>query len=806
MQPACRPTCSKPFYLGSAFMHSAMITKTLRGCSPAMLALTLLLSIRLGATAQSISEAKIPRAITKSADIDRRLKDSEVRINSLIRKMTLTEKIGQLQQVNNATVESEAPANHQATVDSLSERIRQGQIGSILNEVDSTNINRLQTLAVESSRVGVPLIFGRDVIHGYRTIFPIPLGQAASWNPGLVEQAAATAAREARSVGIRWTFAPMVDIARDPRWGRIAESFGEDPCLASAFSAAMVKGFQGTDLSSPDRIAACAKHFAGYGACEGGRDYNSAVISPALMQNVYLQPFHVAVDAGVATLMTSFNDVNGIPGSANKHLLRDVLRNDWGFKGFVVSDWESIREMIVHGYCTDEKDAARTAARAGVNMEMVSQTYESHLPALVRDDEIPESMINELAADVLRVKDRLGLFEHPFVDTTHLPLLAEDHLQLARQLARQSIVLLKNKDRVLPIDRSKVKKLAVIGPLADDKKAQLGAWVLDARNEDSRTPLAAIRESAGTGVQVLFAPGLIDDLDRSKSKFDEAVAIAKQADAVLLVVGESADLSGEARSRAILDLPGAQNDLVDAIAGAGKRIVLIVEAGRPLTIGRQIEKVDSVLYSFHAGTMAGPALADLIWGIESPSGKLPVTIPKTVGQIPLYYNHTNTGRPPRPYDFNADSKIDDFIHRNLGNNSSYIDVSPYPLYPFGYGLSYTTFEYGEAKLSSTSLAKSETLVIRAPITNTGKLPAEEISQLYIRNVAGGAVHPVRELKAFQRVHIEPGETKFVQFTLPVDSLAFFDSAERRILPSGKFEIYLGGNSLAPLATQFEIGK
>jgi beta-glucosidase len=598
----------------------------------------------------------------------------------------------------------------------------------------------------------------------------------------------------------------MVDIARDPRWGRIAESLGEDPCLASALSAAMVRGFQGNDLSAPDRIAACAKHFAGYGACEGGRDYNSAVISPSLMQNVYLRPFHAAVDAGVATLMTSFNDVNGVPGSANRHLLHDVLRKDWGFKGFVVSDWESIREMIVHGYCLDDKDAARTASRAGVNMEMVSQTYQSHLPVLVHDGEIPEAMINELAADVLRVKIRLGLFEHPFVDATRSQLLAEDHLRLARQFSRQSIVLLKNRNHVLPIDRSKVKKLAVIGPLADDKKAQLGAWVLDSREDDSRTPLSAIRESAGKDVEVLYASGLTDDLDRSKSKFGEAVAAAKQADVVLLVVGESADLSGEARSRAILELPGAQNDLVDAIAATGRPIVLIVEAGRPLTIGRQIEKVDSVLYSFHAGTMAGPALADLIWGIESPSGKLPVTIPKTVGQIPLYYNHVSTGRPPRPYDFKRDSQIDDTINRNLGNNSNYIDVSPYPLYPFGYGLSYTTFDYGEVKLSSTKLAASETLIIRVPVKNTGRFPAEEVSQLYIRNTAGGAVHEVRELKAFKRVHIAPGETKLVQFALPVDSLAFFDSEERRILPSGKFEIYVGGNSLAPLAAQFEVGK
>jgi beta-glucosidase len=805
MRPTCCPPFSKLFDLETPFICNAMSAGLLRRWRRKFAAIALLLSMSLGAAAQSVAPAA-PSSSAKAARTDRAREKSEDRISSLVQKMTLAEKIGQLQQVNNVDAESPGESNRRATGVALIERIRQGQIGSVLNEVDPTSINRLQKVAVEESRLGVPIIFGRDVIHGYRTIFPIPLGQAASWNPELVEQAAAIAAREAHSVGIRWTFAPMVDIARDPRWGRIAESLGEDPCLASTLSAAMVKGFQGDDLSAPDRIAACAKHFAGYGACEGGRDYNSAVISPALMQNVYLRPFHAAIDAGVATLMTSFNDVNGIPGSANKHLLRDVLRNDWGFKGFVVSDWESIPEMIVHGYCGDAKDAARTAVRAGVNMEMVSQTYQSHLPVLIHDGEIPEAMINELAADVLRVKIRLGIFEHPFVDATRSQLLAEDHLRLARQLARQSIVLLKNKDRLLPIDRSKVKKLAVIGPLADDTKSQLGAWVLDARDEDSRTPLTAIRESAENGVEVLFAAGLSDALDKSKSRFGEAVAAAKQADVVLLVVGESGDLSGEARSRAILDLPGAQDDLVDAIAATGTPIVLIVETGRPLTIGRQIEKADSVLYSFHAGTMAGPALADLIWGIESPSGKLPVTIPKTVGQIPLYYNHTTTGRPPRPYDFNHDSQIDDSINRNLGNNSNYIDVGPYPLYPFGYGLSYTTFEYGEVKLSSTRLSEGETLLIRAPVTNTGRTPSEEVAQLYIRNTAGGAVHEVRELKAFQRVRIEPGETKLVQFALPFHSLAFFDSQERRILPSGKFEIYVGGNSLAPLAAQFDIGK
>ncbi len=416
----------------------------------------------------------------------------EGRIDGLVKKMTLAEKIGQLEQANTVFANGTGDTDHHPDVEAFYESIRQGQIGSILNEVDPATINRLQKIAVQESRLSVPLIFGRDVIHGFRTIFPIPLGQAASWNPELVEQSAAVAAGESRSVGIRWTFAPMVDIARDPRWGRIAESLGEDPHLASRLAVAMVHGFQGNDLSAPHRVAACAKHFAGYGACEGGRDYNSAVISPALMRNVYLRPFQAAVKAGVATLMTSFNEVNGVPCSANEHLLRDVLRKEWGFRGFVVSDWQSIPELVAHGYCRDDKDAARAAVRAGVNMEMVSQTYRDHLPELIKSGEVPEAQVDELVAGVLRIKFRLGLFEHPYADTRP-DLLTADHLETARQLARQSIVLLKNKDGLLPIDKSKFKKLAVIGPLADAKKAQLGAWVLDARESDSRTPLAALR-------------------------------------------------------------------------------------------------------------------------------------------------------------------------------------------------------------------------------------------------------------------------------------------------------------------------
>jgi beta-glucosidase len=728
----------------------------------------------------------------------------EERVDRLIQEMTLAEKVGQLRQVN--AIGGDVTGNPQLLADrkTLDDLIRKGQVGSILNDVDAKSIDRLQKLAVEESRLGVPLIFGRDVIHGFRTVFPIPLGQAASWNPRLAEKAAEIAAREASSVGVRWTFAPMVDIARDPRWGRIAESLGEDPYLASEFSAAMVRGFQGDDLSSPGRIAACAKHFVGYGAGEGGRDYNSAVLSPSLLRNVYLPPFKAAVNSGVATLMTSFNDVNGVPSSANRHLLRDVLRREWGFRGFVVSDWESINEMIEHGYARDAHDAARAAALAGVNVEMVSTTYHDHLADLVESGEIPESVVDGLVAEVMRVKFRLGLFERPYVRHSEGSLLTEEHLDVARELARQSIVLLKNENSLLPLDRSKTKRVAVIGPLANDKRAQLGAWAIDGRPEDCRTPLNAIRETAGDDLEIVHAPGLMGDVDYNKDEFAAAVAAAEKADVVLLFVGESADLSGEARSRAILDLPGAQNELIDAIATAGRPVVLVVQAGRPLTIGRAIEQVDAVLYSFHAGTMAGPAIVDLLWGIESPCGKLPVTFPKSVGQVPLYYNHANTGRPPRPYDFSKDRRVDDHINRDLGYNSNYIDVSPYPLYPFGYGLSYTQFEYGPPELSSLRIRPNEDLHIRVTVTNSGIIAAQEVVQLYVRDLVGSIVRPVRELKAFKRIRLYPGETKKVHFRIGAPQLGFFNSGQQPIIEQGRFDVFVGGSSLGTRRGGFEL--
>jgi beta-glucosidase len=757
----------------------------------------------VGAMAQSTAKPPISKVTNRPwLDPQRKL---DVRVESLLREMTLAEKVGQLTQLNGIGSAPTGGADNMVADSVLYERIRQGQLGSVLNEINTPTLNALQRVAVNESRLGVPLVIGRDVIHGFRTIFPIPLGQAASWNPKLIEAASAVAAGEARSIGIHWTFAPMVDIARDPRWGRIAEGFGEDPYLASQMSAAAVRGFQGDDLSAPDRIAACAKHFVGYGAAEGGRDYNTTVISPSLMRNVYLPSFHAAVDAGVATLMTSFNDVNGIPSSGNKHLLRDVLRKEWGFNGFVVSDWESIREMIPHGYAADGKDAARIGAGAGVNMDMASPVYHENLATLVEEGTVPESVVDDLVREVLRVKFRLGLFEKPFTDeSAKPPLLTDENLSLTRKLARQSMVLLKNEKGLLPLDAAKIKKVAVIGPMADAKHDQLGTWIPDGRDEDSRTPLTAIRAEGGDKFEVLYARGLKDDLDRSTAGFEEAVAAAREADVVLLFVGERANLSGEASSRAIIDLPGAQNQLVAAVAAAGKPIVLVVQAGRPLTIGKQVALVDSVLYAWHAGTMAGPALVDLLWGAESPSGKLPVTLPKTVGQIPLYYNHVNTGRPPRAYDFARDNQVDEEIDSELGFNSNYLDVSPYPLYPFGYGLSYTTFEYGPAELSTGKLRAGQTLAVRVPVKNTGEVAADEVVQLYVRDLVGSLTRPVRELKQFRRVHLKPGEEQIVEFGLPMDSLAFYNNEERRVLEPGEFEVYVGGNSLAPLAGKFEL--
>jgi len=555
----------------------------------------------------------------------------EGRIDDLLAQMSLAEKVGQMRQISGVSERQE-------------ELIRQGAVGSFIN-VLGEQARECQRLALEESRLGIPLIFGRDVIHGFRTVFPIPLGQAATFDPDIAREGARIAAREAAAFGINWTFAPMVDIARDPRWGRIAEGGGEDPYLAACMGAAMVEGFQGADLADPERIAACAKHYAGYGAAEGGRDYDTTWIPEGLLRDVYLVPFHACVQAGVATLMSAFNDLNGVPASGNAFTLRQILKGEWGFDGFVVSDWNSIIEMIPHGFAADEREAALKGVVAGVDMEMVSTSYAEHIEALIEAGALPIELIDEAVRRILRVKFRLGLFENPYYEQEHQAVvLCDEHLEATRKAARESCVLLKN-DGLLPLN-NELDRLAVVGPLADADRDQLGCWVFDGRAEDSRTPLQALREVLGEE-KVVYAPGLENCRSADESMIPQAVGAAREAEAVVAFLGEDAGLSGEAHCRAFLDLPGAQQQLVDALVETGRPLVVVIMTGRPLTLEPVVEKVGALLLAWHPGTMGGPAIADLLFGVESPSGRLPATLPRTVGQAPIYYNRKNTGRPPR---------------------------------------------------------------------------------------------------------------------------------------------------------------
>ena len=722
--------------------------------------------------------------------------DIERRVGELLSRMTLTEKVGQMIQVN---------AFRGTIPDDLKQRLREGRIGSMLNETDGQTSQELQRIAAEESRLRIPLIMGRDVIHGCRTIFPIPLGQAAAWDPELVRACAAVAADEASAAGFQWTFAPMMDIARDPRWGRVAEGFGEDPYLAGVLAAAMVRGFQGNDLSSPHSIAACAKHFAGYGAAEGGRDYDTANLPEGLLRDVYLPPFKAAVEAGVATVMTSFNEINGVPSSGNEFLLRRVLREEWGFKGFVVSDWESLSEMIDHGFCRDLKDVALKACMAGVDMEMQSSAYADHLEALVKSGAVPEALVDESVRDILRVKFRLGLFDARKPFAARRPgKPSPAALELARRAARESVVLLKNDGDVLPLARN-LKSLAVIGPLANDPYEVLGTWNRDGDVADTVTPLAAIKDYLGSSTEVRHAPGLPFTRSRETNGFAQAVREARRSEAVVVFVGEEAILSGEAHSRAHLDLPGAQAELVDQVAATGKPVVLVILAGRPLAIPAVLAKARGVLCAWHPGTMCGPALADLLFGVESPSGKLPITFPQTDGQIPVYYAHKNTGRPPTRAKLIA---IDEIPQRapqsSLGDAARYLDIGYEPLYPFGYGLSYARFQYSNLRLSSTRVRAEDTLRVSVELTNTGKQEAEEVAQLYVRDLVAGLTRPVKELKGFQKMRFKPGETRTATIEVPCRTLGFHDRQMRYVVEPGRFQLWLGGDSQSGLAAEFEV--
>ena len=750
-------------------------------------ALILAASILLASTTMSATIQNPPK---NNATVDER-------VDQLLRKMSLAEKIGQMSQRN---VGDDGPPDYMA------EALRAGRIGSVINVVDVSVVNELQRIAVEESRLGIPLLVGRDVIHGFKTVMPIPLGQAASWNPDLVARAASIAALEASTAGVNWTFAPMIDIARDARWGRIAESFGEDPFLASALAVASVEGYQGDELSAIGTIAACAKHFAAYGASESGRDYATTNIPENEMRNVYLRPFRAAADAGVATLMTSFSDIDGVPATASEFLLRQVLRDEWGFEGFVVSDWDSVRQLKIHGLTANDRDSAFEAVTAGVNMEMHGDAYSNHLAGLIEEGLVDEALVDAAVAPILRAKFRLGLFDRPYTDPADFPPIASQQaLDTARKAALQSVVMLKNDERVLPLATDALDSIAIIGPLADAPYEQLGTWIFDGDANLSVTPLQAIESLVGDDVGIRYVRAMENSRSRASEAFDEAAAAARDSDAVILFLGEESILSGEAHSRADISLPGDQAELVRRIRATGKPVVAVILAGRPLTLTNIVDQVDAILFAWHPGTMGGPAIADLLFGIESPSGKLPASFPRMVGQIPIYYNQKNTGKPPSPDTVVHIDDIDAHAPQlSLGMTAFHLDAGYTPLFAFGHGLSYAAFDYSDIKVSKEAIALGETVTVSAKLRNTGDVAAEEVVQLYVRDLVGNVTRPVKELKGFRRVHLEPGETETVAFELHTDDLAFYGRNNRLMTEAGDFHVWIGGSSETGLRSELRI--
>ncbi|MEM8866279.1 MAG: beta-glucosidase BglX [Planctomycetota bacterium] len=716
--------------------------------------------------------------------------DLDQRIDRLIDQMTTAEKIGQLTQIY--------PSDDQLT-EETAQRIRAGLIGSVFYPGKRSVAEEAQRIAREESRLGIPLLIARDVIHGLRTVFPIPLGQAATWNPALVEEGARIAADEAKSERIDWTFAPMVDISRDARWGRIAETLGEDPLLAGELAAAMVRGFQQEQNGQITGVLACAKHFVGYGFAEGGRDYNRVSISQADLHNVALPPFKATVDAGCRTFMTTFSEVNGLPGTAHTPLLRDVLKRDWGFSGFVVSDWGSITEMVAHGFASDTADAAALSIQAGVDMDMCTLAYEKHLAELIDAGQLSTERLDDAVRRVLRCKVELASRSPQPVGM----LLRPASLEAARETVRQSVVLLKN-DNILPLDETKLKQVAVIGPMADAPVQQLGCWSLDGKAEDSVTPLAALRDRLDGVAEVMYAPGAKNTFDEDASVIEKAAEVASQADVALLFVGEDATLSGEARCRVSLDMPGVQAELIEAVAETGTPTVLVFLAGRPMSIGDQVEQSEAVMFAWHPGTMAGPAIADLLFGDASPSGKLPVTFPRSVGQTPIYYAHPNTGRPsPDNYRPLVGSGEDD-LPGEFQYRSHYLDEELGPQFPFGFGLSYTSFDYSSGSVSRQTIEPNDTITLSAKVTNTGTVDADEVVQLYVRDKVARSVRPVRELKGFQRIRLPAGQSKEVEFTLSTKDLAYRDNEGNLVVEPGEFTAGIGGDSTVELDMKFTL--
>ena len=673
-------------------------------------------------------------------------------MENLLSRMTLEEKIGQMNQLD--------PSYDSEAKEAL---FREGRVGAILNGVEAKEVNRLQRMAVEETRLGIPLLVGRDVIHGFRTIYPIPLGQAATWDPELAEQAAALTADEAVSVGIRWAFSPMVDVARDPRWGRVAEGYGEDSYLASRMAAAVVRGYQSHNM------AACVKHFAGYSASEGGRDYNTTWIPEVQLRDVYLPPFKAAVDAGAMSLMCSFNAINGLPSSANKHLNVDILRDEWQSDALLVSDWGSGMDLIPHGLCADRKEAALRCINARMEMDMQGNLYHDYLAELVAEGKVKERQIDECVKSILRMKYRLGLFENPYVPEEEPIAYSAEALALATEAVEQGTVLLKN-NGILPLNNKEIQVL-VSGPLADQQKEQLGTWVFDGEPEHSVTPLKALRDM---GLKVSYEPGLQYSRDKRTSDFAKAVAAASKSDVILFFAGEEAILSGEARCRAELSLPGAQTELLTELKKTGKPIVLVVMAGRPLTIGKEVEMADAVLYSFHGGTMTGPGLANVFTGKAVPSGRLPMTFPKMVGQIPFYYNRLNSGRPCADDAVLMDDIPAGAPQFSIGASSYWLESTVEPLFPFGFGLSYTTFAYSGIEVTKNG----EQIEVSGTITNTGMTDAYEVAQLYVHQCSGDLARPICELKGFRKIFIPAGESRTVSFTLTPEQLGYWHEAKK----------------------------
>jgi len=710
------------------------------------------------------------------------------RVDSLLALMTVEEKVGQLVQYS---VKGGGTGEKFRLTEEHVGRIRAGRVGSLLNVVGAERNRLIQEIAVKETRLGIPLLFGLDVVHGFRTIFPIPLGEASTWEPELIRKAARVAAVEASAAGIHWTFAPMVDIARDPRWGRIAEGSGEDPFLGSQMAAARVTGFQGDDLTRTDAILACAKHFAAYGAAEGGRDYNTVDISERTLREVYLPPFDAAVKAGVGSIMCSFNEIAGIPSSSNHFLLTDILRTEWKFDGFVVSDWCSIAEMQAHGIAGSPAEAAAEAITAGVDMDMESGLYDSRLGDLIGAGKIPVAVLDEAVRRVLRVKFRLGLFDNPYrsFETAREKkvMLAPEHRFLAREVAGQSMVLLKNEGGLLPLKKD-LSKIAVIGPLADSRNDPLGCWDAKGDSNDVVTVLRGIRQAAGRGADVLYARGCgVTGADRSG--FGKAMKAARGVDVAILVIGESSEMSGEAGSRASLSIPGVQEELVQAILTTGTPVVVVLMNGRPLAIPRLSAAVPAILEAWFPGIEAGNAVADLLFGDYSPSGKLPVTFPRDIGQIPLYYNHKNTGRPA----------VD-----TSRFTSKYIDLESTPLYPFGFGLSYTRFEYSELTLSAPSIEPDRSLGVSVTVTNVGTRSGEEVVQVYIRDEVASVTRPIKELRAFRKISLAPGQQQRVDFPLGPEALASYNRDMQRVVEPGEFKVFVGGNSRDVLESSFRV--